>query len=176
MLLCVILAAALPAVVSAAPGERLTCGLSFDSAHDATECVFKRGLYTIPSSGGDVTLQVGIYSEHMVDHPPTFGSNLLGYWSGLTLSSSTHVMIEIYNGLDRSTKLFTFEGTLADLLALPGGGVAFAGPYGVLVRIPLTVPAGTTWWSGRMEVVMGGYRCHADILLFEGMGIGRPKA
>jgi hypothetical protein len=31
----------------------------------------------------------------------------------------------------------------------------------------LTVPAGTTWWGGRMGVVMGGYRCHADMLLLE---------
>ena len=71
--------------------------------------------------------------------------------------------------------LFSFEGTLAQLMALVGGQTAFSGPYGVVIRIPLNVPGGNVVWVGRMDFVQGGYRCHADMFLFQGIGFFGPS-
>lgn len=168
-LLCAVLSAALPAAALAAPAYRLTCGLSFDSAHDSTEAHW-RGIWSMPTTGGDAILVAGVYSEAKLTSP-SFGlmeEPQEHLEQPPILSSSSHVMIDIYDWMDRSRKLFTFEGTLAELMALSGGQTAFYGPYGVSVRIPLSVPAGSTWWAGRMEISMGNKRCHADIWLLQG--------
>ena len=169
LLLCVVLVAALPTVALAASRARLTCGLGFDSARDSTEARW-RGTWSIPTAGGAATLMVGVYSERPYKAPAVQGHPVdKGYDDEqLTLSPSTHVMVDIFDWLDRSHKLFSFEGTLAQLTVLDGVQVALDQPFGVVVKIPLNVPAGMTWWMGRMEVVMGNNRCHADIWLLQG--------
>jgi hypothetical protein len=40
----------------------------------------------------------------------------------------------------------------------------------------LDVPAGNVLWLGRMDFMQGGYRCHADLLLFQGVPFFREPA
>ena len=93
------------------------------------------------------------------------------FWGeDLTLSPGAQVTVKISDALDPSRVLFSFEGTLAELMvALVGGQTAFGGPYGVVIRIPLNVPAGNVLWVGRMDFIQGDYRCHADLFLFQGV-------
>jgi len=182
LVVCILVAAALPAAVLAGYGGRLTCGLSFDSAHDDTEARWRGRVWTIPPTGGNATLLVKAYADNwdrtgaFEDMPQALFDVLaedcrptLTKDEELTLSPEAHVMVSIHDSLDPSHKLFFFEGTVADLVALAGGRVTFSGPFGVVVRIPLTVPAGVTLWAGRMELTQGGYRCHADIYLLQGV-------
>jgi hypothetical protein len=181
VLVCMLAAAALQGVSSAARFRNLSCALGFDSAHDDTECWW-RGLYSIPAAGGSATLLLGAYVENRRftnDSGSIAGEYRpegLPDWEDLTLSPGALVTVKIYDYLDRSRVLFSFQGTLAELTTLAGGITAFSGPYGVVVRIPLDVPAGNVVWVGRMELTQGGYRCHADTFLFQGMGFFRPVA
>ncbi len=180
---CMLAAAALPPVAMAGVGARLSCGLSFDSARDSTECWW-RHIWSIPAAGGDATLLIAAYAEnrwftleelegvslalsdvHAGEYQP--GDKLKE--EDLTLSPGAQVIVKIFDQADPSHVLFSFEGTLAELMALSGGQTVLGGRYGAVVRVPLSVPAGNVLWVGRMEVTQGGYRCHADVFLVQGI-------
>jgi len=185
VLVGMLVAAAVPGGAAAGPYSPLSCGLGFDSAHDSTECWW-RTLYSIPAAGGAATLLVGAYVEHGQKAaenegsvPPAafedvgdYDARTAKYKSeDVTLSPGAQVKVRVYDFLDPGRVLFSFEGTLAELMALARATAAFGGPYGVLIRIPLLVPAGQTLWIGRMDLVQGGYRCHADVFLLQGGSI-----
>ncbi len=190
VLVGMVMAVALPPVALAAPYSRLSCGLGFDSAHDSTECVWRIlwQIYRIPAAGGDATLLIGTYVDRRFGVSDDGGMSVALPDAGdaelqppqktdgedLALSLGAHVTVKIYDYADPSHMLFSFEGTLAELMALSGGQTAFAGPYGVVIRVPLTVPAGNVMWVGRMEVMQGGYRCHADLFLCQGVPLPWP--
>ncbi len=175
VLVCILGAAVLPGAVSAGWSSHITCGLGFDSAHDSTECWW-RGVYSIPAAGGDATLLVGAYAENWdrvkgSDSEPEALAPVGVDVENLTLSPSAQVSVILFDWLNPGNVLFSFQGTLEGLMAVAGGQIAFDGPHGVVIRIPVSVPAGRTLWVGRMELVQGGYRCHADLYLFQGGSI-----
>jgi len=172
LLLCLVVAMVLPTAALAGEVNRISCSLRFDSGNDASE---NRGgrYYFIPASGGDVTLLVGVYAEN---HLKVGNTDWVGqaapvqFTSGevVWLSPSAYVSIRFFDQADPSHILFQFQGTLAELTAMNGAQVVFDGRDGVLVRIPLHVDAGSTWWVGRMNVVQGGFLAHCDVNLIMG--------
>ncbi len=180
VLVGMLLAAIAPGGAAAGWWSPLSCGLGFDSAHDSTECWWWRGLYSIPAAGGNATLLVGAYAEHWQigqsgQVPSSEGAarewipETKISFDDVTLSPTAQVTIKLYDSLDPSRMLFSFQGTLAELMALVRAETAFSGAYGVLIRIPLLVPAGQTLWIGRMDLVQGGYRAHCDLYLVQGL-------
>ena len=81
----------------------------------------------------------------------------------------TSVRVHIVDWDDPSRVLFSFTGSPAELAALPGVEVVFAGNRSVLVKLNLAVPAGVTGWLMRMDIRdANGNGGHADTMLFVG--------
>ena len=177
--LCLLLGSVLPATANFKRMSWLSCTLKFDSAHDDTESR-GRGVYTIPATGGNAILLVGVYAwrpflfqeefeAEEASVTPEANVDSTGVpWEDLQIPLSAQVKVVFRDAENPEVTLFTFEGTLGGLMALTGAEVVFSGPYGVLIKIPLVVPPGETDWIGRLEVIVGGTQAHCDVILGRG--------
>ncbi len=152
LLLALLLSAS--SIYSYAMGPALSATLMFEDATDDTELDFDSiaggTFYRMPVEGGDAILIVGVYAEHpnaVIDR----------------------VRIRIHDRLDPSNVGYSFDGTWDELADEPGAEVQFASETGVVVRIPLQVPAGLTWWMCKIEAwTPEGQRAHGDRQLIVG--------
>lgn len=180
LLLAIVLALLLPAIASA--GSFSTVSGTVQFVGGGAEKSFDKRIgpyYSMPVSGGELTMRIGAYSWFMVSAPPgvreAFGVDaqeplqedgaLLPRGESPTLSS---VRVRIYDREDPSHVLYAFEGSMADFVSQPGVVVAFNSPWAVLITKSVTVPEGRTWWIGKLETYADNWRGHCDVNLIQG--------
>ncbi len=145
-----------------------TCMIAFDSEHDDTEpqksAQFYLAYYSIPATGGQATLVLGMHA---------FDTRRLGpttpFLPTERVDELSYVRVRIADRDDPARVLFEYSGSVAGLLGRPGVQVAYSGLRTALVKVPLQVPAGLAWWQGRMDVVtVDGRTGHDDTALIAG--------
>jgi len=169
----------------------VTCILAYESENDDTENRFdlRAGgdFYSMPPAGGQAILLMGGY----LDFPPClqgtpFASaiiqflqdfpiinqalDMLRYWGiDIRLRELVHVKVSIWDREDPSNVLYEFDGDIVEFLSQPDIEVVFGGWRAVLVKKVLDVPAGNTWWQGKMEVTASNsWEGHDDTALIMG--------
>lgn len=165
---------------------RPTCFLGYDSGNDITELRQdpRAGgdYYTMPADGGQVTLLLGGYLEIDLPVQPT----LTGSPFGVTVQSEfpgfpelpddlpspgaiERLTARVWDREDPARVLFEFDGTLEELVQLPGVAVSFSDDEAILVKTTLDVPPGVTWWMGRLTArAAHGTTGHDDTSLIAG--------
>jgi len=179
LLIAVALVAILPAAVSAGVAKPVSAGMRFVGGPVEGRVDKRIGQYfSMPAAGADVVVRFGAYSGQTSGQPVQvsaadvgsfdFGSDAVGCPGAPSGAPISRVSVRIYDRENPGRVLFSFQGDPAAFAGQAGSEAKTSTPWCVVVSMHIPVPAGQTWWIGRIEVTAGNSTGHADVALIQG--------
>jgi hypothetical protein len=134
--------------------------------------------FSMPASGGEVVVRFGAYSGlaagHSVQSPGAdvggidFGQDTVGCPGAPSGAPISRISVRLYDRENPGRVLYSFQGDPATFAGQAGSEAKTNSPWCVVVTMQIPVPAGQTWWIGRIEVTAGNSTGHADVALIQG--------
>jgi len=181
LLFAIVVTLLLPSVVSAKSGsiDPVSGTVQFVGSGAEKQTDKRIGhYYSMPTTGGEVTMRIGAYIGFLVTMPAdvreAFDENdqepLVDDPNFLlpNIPPLTRVRIRIYDREDPTRMLYEFDGSIEAFLDQPGIEIKFSGPHAALITQSVSVPEGQTWWTGQLETFSGVQRGHCNVDLIQG--------